>query len=58
MQEHAQITQTHWLIHHGKGRIKYKHTRKLDAVTGRQTIKDTLTDAACTSQFEVLPKVG
>jgi hypothetical protein len=30
---------------------------KLDPVTGRKTLRDTLTDAACTSHFEVIPKI-
>ena len=30
---------------------------KSDPVIGRQTLSDTLTNAACTSQSEVLPKM-
>jgi hypothetical protein len=30
---------------------------KLDPVTGGKTLTNTLTDAACTSQFEAIPKM-
>jgi septin family protein len=38
--------------------INILYAGKLDPVTGRQTLADTLTDAASTSQFEVLPKMA
>jgi hypothetical protein len=37
--------------------INILYAGKLYPVTGRQTLADTLTDAASISQFEVLPKM-
>jgi hypothetical protein len=36
---------------------QFESCGKLNPVTGRQTLTDTLTDVACTSQFEVPPKM-
>jgi hypothetical protein len=61
---HAQITQAHhWLkfasstMEKAGLNINILCAGKPDPVIGRQTMSDTLTDAACTSQSEVLPKM-